>query len=96
MTENAHARITREEAAALAGRSVRQISRWAAAGKVSVVYENRGGKLYATFDRTEVLAAAGKPVPHRGGNAEDCPACHDPNPPYPFLCQGTNRALDGS
>lgn len=23
-----------------------------------------------------------------GGNAEDCPRCTDPNPPYPFLCPG--------
>ncbi|MFF8590006.1 hypothetical protein ACF061_00960 [Streptomyces sp. NPDC015220] len=22
------------------------------------------------------------------GNAEDCPLCTDPNPPYPFLCPG--------
>ena len=25
---------------------------------------------------------------HVGGNAEDCPACEDSNPPYPFLCPG--------
>lgn len=29
---------------------------------------------------------------HLGGqaNAEDCPACKGTNPPYPFLCPGTN------
>lgn len=26
------------------------------------------------------------PPEHRGGNAEDCPACADTNPPYPFIC----------
>ncbi|MGW1405042.1 hypothetical protein [Streptomyces sp. NPDC002403] len=25
---------------------------------------------------------------HTGGNAEDCPACHGTNPPYPFICPG--------
>lgn len=25
------------------------------------------------------------------GNAEDCPLCVDPNPPYPFLCPGHPR-----
>lgn len=24
----------------------------------------------------------------KGANAEDCPACHGTNPPYPFLCPG--------
>ncbi|MBT2449457.1 hypothetical protein J7F03_20670 [Streptomyces sp. ISL-43] len=23
-----------------------------------------------------------------GANAEDCPACHGTNPPYPFICPG--------
>lgn len=27
------------------------------------------------------------PIP-AGGNAEDCPQCTNPNPPYPFLCPG--------
>lgn len=27
------------------------------------------------------------PIP-AGGNAEDCPRCTDPNPPYPFICPG--------
>lgn len=29
---------------------------------------------------------ATQPAEHNGGNAEDCPACADTNPPYPFLC----------
>jgi hypothetical protein len=30
-----------------------------------------------------------QPAPvHVGGNAEDCPACHGTNPPYPFACPG--------
>ncbi|WP_045562766.1 hypothetical protein [Streptomyces sp. FxanaA7] len=30
------------------------------------------------------------PPRHVGGgaNAEDCPACHGTNPPYPFICPG--------
>jgi hypothetical protein len=28
------------------------------------------------------------PPAHIGGNAEDCPACHGTNPPYPFICPG--------
>ncbi|WP_406123052.1 hypothetical protein OHQ89_12660 [Streptomyces canus] len=24
-----------------------------------------------------------------GANAEDCPACHGTNPPYPFICPGS-------
>jgi hypothetical protein len=30
------------------------------------------------------------PPQHIGGgaNAEDCPACHGTNPPYPFICPG--------
>lgn len=33
------------------------------------------------------------PPQHLGGNAnaEDCPACHGTNPPYPFLCPGDDR-----
>jgi len=105
MTENTHPRITREEAATVAGRSLRQINRWMKTGKVSVEYERRpveykdgrrGWQVYATLDAGEVLAAAGVAVRHTGGNAEDCPACVDPNPPYPFLCPGTNRTADGS
>jgi hypothetical protein len=31
-----------------------------------------------------------QPPVHLGGgaNAEDCPACHGTNPPYPFICPG--------
>lgn len=29
-----------------------------------------------------------KAAAHRGGNAEDCPACLDTNPAYPFICPG--------
>jgi hypothetical protein len=42
----------------------------------------------------EVLArliATGR-IAHRGGNAEDCPACFGTNPPYPFLCPGPDDA----
>ena len=35
------------------------------------------------------LLATGR-IAHRGGNAEDCPACHGTNPPYPFICPGPN------
>ncbi|MET9517015.1 hypothetical protein [Streptomyces sp. NPDC002994] len=28
---------------------------------------------------------------HVGGNAEDCPACHGTNPPYPFICPGPEQ-----
>ena len=35
------------------------------------------------------------PAAHRGGNAEDCPACAGTNPPYPFICPGPEpTALD--
>ncbi|UJV42044.1 hypothetical protein [Streptomyces sp. AMCC400023] len=34
------------------------------------------------------------PPQHIGGraNAEDCPACHGTNPPYPFICPGPPAA----
>ena len=94
MTENTHARITRGEAATLAGRSVRQISRWARAEKVSVVYENRNGKLYATFDRTEVLAAAGEPC--LCGEPDDLLTMHRAGRPCYLREERTNRAADSS
>jgi hypothetical protein len=74
MTENAYARVTRVEAAALAGRSVRQINRWMKDGKVSVEYEKRGGQVYATLDPAEVLAAAGCTWPngHVHGKVHSC------------------------
>jgi hypothetical protein len=31
-------------------------------------------------------------IVHVGGNAEDCPACHGTNPPYPFICPGPDGA----
>ena len=41
--------------------------------------------------RDERRQAADGPNPQHLGNkanAEDCPACHGTNPPYPFLCPG--------
>lgn len=29
-----------------------------------------------------------QPPAHVGGNGEDCPACDNPNPAYPFICPG--------
>ena len=31
---------------------------------------------------------------HTGGNAEDCPACADTNPPYPFICPGPTASKE--
>lgn len=31
-------------------------------------------------------------IAHVAGNAEDCPACHGTNPPYPFICPGPEAA----
>jgi septal ring factor EnvC (AmiA/AmiB activator) len=37
--------------------------------------------------------APGQLIPrHTGGNAEDCVACVNTNPPYPFLCPATDTA----
>jgi hypothetical protein len=38
------------------------------------------------------------PPQHVGGgaNAEDCPACHGSNPPYPFICPGAPPAAETS
>lgn len=52
-------RITRAQAAALAGVSVRTISRWSAAGKLTVE-RDPGFRKPATYDRAEVLRASGK------------------------------------
>jgi hypothetical protein len=40
--------------------------------------------------RTALEIYRRNPPQHLGGgaNAEDCPACHDTNPPYPFTCPG--------
>lgn len=37
------------------------------------------------------LLATGR-IAHKGGNAEDCPACHGTNPPYPFICPGPTES----
>jgi hypothetical protein len=45
----------------------------------------------------EVLArliATGR-IAHRGGNAEDCPACHGTNPDYLFICPNADRPAVG-
>lgn len=36
-------------------------------------------------------------IAHVGGgaNAEDCPACHGTNPPYPFICPGPDAPAVG-
>lgn len=46
--------------------------------------------LVAGIRDTARQAAAGPNPQHIGNkaNAEDCPACWDTNPPYPFLCPG--------
>ncbi|MFJ2259504.1 hypothetical protein ACIOKD_14380 [Streptomyces sp. NPDC087844] len=40
--------------------------------------------------RTALEVYRRNPPKHLGGgaNAEDCPACHGTNPPYPFICPG--------
>lgn len=50
-------RVTREQAAELAGVSVRQINRWSAAGLLTVEYGPVGARIPATYDREEVLSA---------------------------------------
>lgn len=62
---------------------------------------NQAGRVHVPLDRLEELvaglrdtgrqaAASAPPSRHIGqqANAEDCPACHGTNPPYPFLCPG--------
>ena len=39
-------------------------------------------------DALKRLIGSGR-LKHVGGNAEDCPACHGTNPPYPFICPGS-------
>lgn len=34
------------------------------------------------------------PKHRKGANAEDCPACANTNPPYPFICPGDDRWFD--
>lgn len=54
-------RLTRAQAAELAGVSMRQINRWSAAGLVTPEYPPplpTGATAPATYDREEVLAAA--------------------------------------
>ncbi|SES03996.1 hypothetical protein [Streptomyces qinglanensis] len=45
-------------------------------------------RIRAVHDDEPTPGPAPTALKHRGGNAEDCPACHDTNPPYPFLCPG--------
>ncbi|MFJ8049283.1 hypothetical protein [Streptomyces luteogriseus] len=45
------------------------------------------------MDPVHILGAEA-PAEHRGGNAEDCPACSGTNPPYPFICPGPAQAAD--
>lgn len=52
-------RVTREQAAALAGVHVRTISRWAAAGKLIPEYDPKFRKP-ATYSYREVMRASGK------------------------------------
>lgn len=44
---------------------------------------------------TTYTVEAATAAAHVGGNAEDCPACHGTNPPYPFICPGSD-AKDGA
>ena len=55
-----NARITRKEAALLAGVSERTINRWSAEGLITVRYG--GWREPATYDPAEVLRAAGRNV----------------------------------
>lgn len=57
--EISHARVTRTEAAELAGVSVRQINRWSAAGLITVERDPDFRKP-ATYDPQEVMAAGAK------------------------------------
>ena len=50
-------RVTRQEAATLAGVSERTISRWAAEGLIEVAYERSRTGARATYDPAEVDAA---------------------------------------
>lgn len=52
-------RVTREQAAALAGVSMRTINRWSAKGLLKVKRDRKFRKP-ATYDPVEVLRAAGK------------------------------------
>ncbi|MFI8535398.1 hypothetical protein ACIGMX_34775 [Streptomyces aquilus] len=42
--------------------------------------------------RTALEIYRQRPPQHVGGNAEDCPACHGTNLPYPFICPGPTPA----
>lgn len=53
-------RVTRAQAAELAGVSTRQISRWAAAGLLSVTRDPNPWTQAALYDPEEVMAAAEK------------------------------------
>lgn len=58
-------RVTRAQAAALAGVSPRTISRWSAAGLITP--ERGGWRDPATYSREEVLRAAGQLEPDNQG-----------------------------
>lgn len=58
-TENA--RVTREEAAEMAGVSLRTINRWREKGLLGVQYDPKFREP-ATYDPEEVMAAAGRKV----------------------------------
>lgn len=51
-------RVTRAQAAELAGVSTRQISRWAAAGLLTVIHDPNPWTQAALYDPDEVAAAA--------------------------------------
>lgn len=53
-------RVTRAQAAELAGVSTRQISRWAAAGLLSVTHDPNPWTQPALYDPEEVVAAGEK------------------------------------
>lgn len=57
--DTSRTRITRKEAAALAGVSERTINRWSAAGDIRV-WRDSGFRRPAEYDRREVLARASR------------------------------------
>jgi hypothetical protein len=50
-------------------------------------YGDASARVRAALDEPKEPRTAAAPI-HQGGNAENCPACDDPNPDYPFLCPG--------
>ncbi|MFJ7337860.1 hypothetical protein ACIQUU_32005 [Streptomyces sp. NPDC101116] len=64
------------------------------AGRTEVEREAGRRILAAAQAAAEQRPAEQRPAEpqHTGGNAEQCPACPNTNPPYPFLCPATPTA----